>query len=68
MGKEDVNIKVRERQTSDNTAYTWNLKYCTNEPIYERLTDRDLISGCQEKGEGEGWTRNLELAHASYYI
>ena len=42
MGKEDVNIKVRERQISYNTTYTWNLKYCTNEPIYKRLTDIEI--------------------------
>ena len=28
---------------------------------------RDQIYGCQ-RGEGEGWTGSLGLAHASYYI
>lgn len=42
MGKEDVYIKGKERQISYNTTYMWNLKYCTNEPIYKRLTDIEI--------------------------
>ena len=29
----------RERQISYDIAYMWNLKYDTNEPIYETETD-----------------------------
>ena len=29
----------RERQTSYDIAYMWNLKYGTNEPIYKTQTD-----------------------------
>ena len=40
----------------------WNLKYDTNEPIYEtnRLTDTEQTSGCQGgRGMGEGWIGSL---------
>ena len=42
----------------------WNLKYGTNEPIYE--TERDSwICVCQGKvGEGEGWTGRVGLVTA----
>ena len=29
----------RERQISYDTTYTWNLKYDTNEPVYEIETE-----------------------------
>ena len=29
----------RERQTPHDTTYMWNLKYDTNEPIYETETE-----------------------------
>ena len=50
----------------------WNLKYDTNELIYEKETDSEtqrtdlrLPKGRQGKG---GWTGSLELAYANYYI
>ena len=45
-----------------------NLKYGTNEPIYE--TERDSwICVCQGKvGEGEGWTGRVGLVDPSCYI
>ena len=45
----------------------WNLKYDTNELIYEkeRLADREQTCDCQEEeGVGEGWIGNLGLADA----
>ena len=49
----------------------WNLKYDTNELIYETETDshREQTCGCQEGGEvGEGWSGSLGLADVSFYI
>ena len=50
----------------------WNLKYDTNEPIYEtetesqtQRTDWWLPRG---QGVGEGWTGSLGLADANQYI
>ena len=48
-----------------------NLKYSTNEPIYKTETHRhrDQTCSCQGGGrEGEGWTGNLGLVDANYYI
>ena len=57
----------------------WNLKYDTNELIYETETDSqtqrtDLwlprgrgVEGAGQGG-GEGWIGNLGLADANYYI
>ena len=60
----------RERQIPYDITYMWNLKYDTNEPIYKTETDSDIeICGYQGGGrEGEGWTGNLGLGDASYYI
>ena len=50
----------------------WNLKYDTNEIIYETETDsetqrhREQTCGCQ--GVGEGWIGSLGLADVNYYI
>ena len=32
----------RERQTPYGTTYVWNLKYNTNEPVYETETDSQI--------------------------
>ena len=41
----------------------WNLKYDTNEHIYETETDSDIETcGCQGGGAGERWTGSLGLA------
>ena len=49
----------------------WDLKYDTNELIYETETDsktqnREQTCGCQG-GVGEGWIESLGLADANYY-
>ena len=50
----------------------WNLKYDTNELIYETETDslhREQACCCQGGGGvGKGWIGSLELADANYYI
>ena len=49
----------------------WNLKYDTNELIYETETDRyrEQTYGYQGgEGVGEGWIGSLGLAGANYYI
>ena len=39
-GSEDYHIKSeRERQIPYDSTYMWNLKYDTNEPVYETETD-----------------------------
>ena len=52
-------------------TYMWNLKYDTNEPIYETETEphhRNKTGGAEGKGVGEGWSGRLGLADISYYI
>ena len=44
----------------------WNLKYGTNEPIYETETDlenRPVVA--KREGEGVEWTESLEIVDAS---
>ena len=50
----------------------WNLKYYTNEPIYETETDSQtqktylwLLTG---RGEEEGGIESLRLVSANYYM
>ena len=74
-GPRDDHIKrsksERERRLSYIT-YMWNLKYDTNEHIYEtetesqtQRTDFWLPRG---RWVGEGWIGSLGLADANYYI
>ena len=49
----------------------WNLKYGTNEPIYETETIMDIenrLVVAKGEGEREGWTGNLGLVDANYFI
>ena len=53
-------------------TYMWNLKYDTDESIYEaetqsqtERTDRWLP---RRKGLGEGWSGKLGLADVSFYV
>ena len=47
----------------------WNLKYNTNEFIYETDTHTQHTCACQGgSGMGEGQTGSLGLPDASYYI
>ena len=55
----------RERQIPYDTTYMQNLKYDTNEHIYETETDS------QNKfvvAKGEGWIGSLGLANTNYDV
>ena len=59
------------KQGQHDIVYMWNLKYDTNELIYEieRLIDgREHTCGCQGEGMGEGWIGSLGLADANCYM
>ena len=49
----------------------WNLKYDTNELIYETETDskrhREQTCGCQRGGRVWGWIGSLGLTDANHY-
>ena len=60
----------RERQIPYAISYMWNLKYDTNEAVYE--TDsriKKTTQSCQgeRKGNGEGMDWESGLADANYY-
>ena len=57
----------RERQIPYDITYKWNLKYDTNEHIYETETENRLVVA-KGRGVGEGWIGRLGLAGANYYI
>ena len=59
----------RERHIPRDTTCMLNLKYGTNELIYETETDRHIeqICGCQV-GDSGGWIRSLGLADENFYI
>ena len=65
-------IAERERQIPYDITYMWNLKYDTNEHIYETETDSQIQSTDlwlpRGRGVGEGWIGSLGLADANYYI
>ena len=47
----------------------WNLKYDTNEVIYETdFRQRQQTCGCQEGGLVAEWIGSLGVADAKYYI
>ena len=62
----------RERQIPYDITYMWNLKYDTNELIYETETDsqtqRTDLELPREREFGERRTGSLGLADAGYYI
>ena len=63
-------MSERERQIPYIT-YMWNLKYDTNELIYETETDSQVQRTdlwLPRGWEGEGWIRSLGLADANCYI
>ena len=59
-----------ERQIPYDITYTWNLKYDTDEPIYETESWTKRIDWWLPRGRQltEGWSRMLGLADVSYYI
>ena len=60
----------RERQIPYYITYMGDLKHDTNELIYETdsQTERTDLWLPRGRGAGEGWTGNLGLADANYYI
>ena len=50
---------ARERQTLYDTTYMWNLKYGTNECLYETETDSHREHSCGHPG-GEGWDHLMQ--------
>ena len=73
-GPRDFHTKTeREIQIPYAIIYTWNLKYDTNESIYEtdqetQRTDVQLPRQGSGRGRGEGQIGSLGLADASWYI
>ena len=64
--------RKRERQISYDNSYMWNVKYNTNEHIYETETEsqtqrRDVWLPVG-KAVSEGWIGHLGLADANQYI
>ena len=69
--RDDHTKSERERLISYDITYMWNLKYDTEECIYETQTDSQTqrTDLWLPKGEGgEGWLVSLELADVNYYI
>ena len=65
------NKSEREKQMSYDITYTWNLKYDTNQLIYETETDSQTHSTDLWLPRGrvrERWIRSLGLADINYYI
>ena len=62
----------RERQIPYDMTYMWKLKYDTNALIYKTETDSQTLKTDlwlpRGRGEREGWTGNLALVDAKYYI
>ena len=60
----------RERQIPYNITYMWNLKYDTNELIYETKTDSQRTDLWLPRGRGvrEGWIGSMGLVDGNYYI
>ena len=73
-GPRDYHTKLskseRERQIPYDIIYMWNLKYDTNELIYETETQTERTNLWLPRGSGlgEGRTGSLGLADANYYI
>ena len=64
-------VSQMEKDISYNITYMWNLKENdTNELIYKREADSQTQRTdlwLPRPGQGEGWSRSLGLADASYY-
>ena len=61
-------VSLTEGEISYDITYTRNLKYDTNELIYETGTDsqhREQACGFQGRGAGEGRRESLGLADAN---
>ena len=60
----------RERQILYAITYIWNLIFSINEPFHRKENHGigEQNCGCQGGGEGVGWTRNLGLTDANYFL
>ena len=63
MDLEIIILSKPERQTPFDITCTWNLKYGTNEPIYEAATDSQTQTThlWLSRAVEEGWTGSLQL-------
>ena len=59
-----------ERQIPYDITYIWNLIYGTNELSTEKkiMNLENRLMAAKGEGEGVGWTGNLGLVDANYYI
>ena len=61
----------KEKDNSHDIAYTWNLKYDTNQSIYKTETEPGALRIDlwlpRVWGVKEGWTGNLGLRDANWY-
>ena len=68
----EIIIILSERQIPYDITYMWNLKYGTNELIYETEIDsqtyRTELWLPWGRGVVEGWIGRLELADANHYM
>ena len=82
-GKNELNINTKTWRSTKSSDYKsevkrqiyditciWNLIYGTNEPFHRKETHGlgEQTYGCQEGGEGAGWTGSLGLIDANYCI
>ena len=66
----EIILSKSERQIPYDILYMWNLKYDTNEPIYNAETDPQASTDLwlpRGRELGEGWRGRLGLANVSYY-
>ena len=65
----EIILSKSERQIPYDILYMWNLKYDTNEPIYNTETDPQARSTdlWLPRGRELGWRGRLGLANVSYY-
>ena len=57
-------LKKRERRIPYDVIFMWNLKYDTNEHIYE--TESQTV--CQGKGSGRGMEWEFGIHRCNWYI
>ena len=61
------NTSEAGRQTPYGSAFTWSLKYATNELIYKTETDSDTESSRLPGGVGDGGSGSRGLADVNHY-
>ena len=65
-------ISQKEKDKYHMVSHMWNVKCVLNDPTYKTETDHrhgEQTCGCQRSGaEGVGWTGNVGMVNANYYI